>query len=173
MDMLSMFTLEDVFLTAIGLVTISIMRIYYDSHIERKKIKRLCGLIDVHNHIDEDEKEGVLVISNNDKVISADSGVAHIFGVASEDIDIEYLNAIRVKLDSSNKESSFMDVVKNEKHMLSAKILNSGKKLSVSLNLNRVYSPSVSDDSWCVIVIKNLSNTSELHKAADDLMSHI
>jgi len=172
MNILSMFTLEDVFLTAIGLVTISIMRIYYDSHMERKKIKHLCGLIDVHNHIEEDEKEGILVISNNNKVISADSGVAHIFGVPSEDIDIEYLDNIRVKLDD-NSESSFMDVIKEGGHMRSAKILNSGKQLRVSLNLNRVYRPSVSDDSWSVVVIKNLNNASKLHKAADDLMSHI
>ncbi len=174
MDFLSIFTLEDVFLVAIGLVTVSIIRIYYDSYIERKKIKYLCRLIDIHNNIDEDEKEGILVISNNNKVILADSGVGRIFGINKEDIDIEYLNNIRIQLDDSNHtESNLMDIIINKNHLDSARILNSGKNLSVSTSLSKAYAPSIPYDSSCVVVFKNLNSTNKLREAADDLISNI
>jgi len=39
MEFLNLFSLKDVFLAATGLMLVSMLRIYYDSYVDRKKSK--------------------------------------------------------------------------------------------------------------------------------------
>lgn len=165
---LNRFSLEDVFLAAIGLVIVSILRIYYDSYIERKKIKHLCSLINVHNNIDEDKKEGLLVMTSNYSVISANAQVAFMFGVNIENIDTKYLKSLKIKLDSSDEELNFIDAISSMNYIQSANV--SKTKSIISISVNKIYPKIAADGYWYVLTMRDLSNVNELYRTVKDLM---
>ncbi len=169
MNFLDLFSLKDVFIAASGLMVVSIARIYYDSYVEKKKIKNFGASLGIYNSLIEDNKEGLLIVSEHDKIISINKEAAHILHTTTESIDRDYLEKVRVVNTYNSTDESLLEIIHAKDYIANASIDNFNH-LPISISINKVNISPQSYNYWYVVIIRDMSSINNLRNDAKVLL---
>ena len=167
MGFLEQFTLYDVFLVAVGLVTASIVRIFYDSYKERKRLEELDELVSVYNESMNAYEEGVMIISDQDEIIFSNKEGRRIMKADSDTLTVDYLkSAVKIRLQDSTKESHFLSTVEEEKNISSAQIIIDNHSLPIAVHSNTfsITSNNERNGLWRIIIMQDITGKIKLQE---------
>ncbi len=167
MNFLEQFTLYDVFLVALGLIIASIVRIFYDSYQERKRLNELDELVTIYNESMNAHDEGVLIISDKNEIVFSNIEVCRILNVERNALDYSYLNnMVRITFPNSVKEKSFLSSIEEKKIITHAQIIIGSITLPVSVHSNTFYmrSENRKDGLWRIITIQDITRKIKLQE---------
>ena len=170
MGFLDLFSLTDVAIVFTGLVIVSIIRIYYDSHVNRQKAERFGSSLGIYNSLLDGTKEGLLIIAEGEVVFS-NTEAADILNVKPQQMEKEYLSTLNVGDEYSKKEENFLDAIQHKEYMPSAYITDGSKAISLSISVNKVKPYSHNEKTWYVIILQNMQNVNELREGAESLLA--
>lgn len=171
MDFLDIFSLSDVFIAATGLMFVSILRIYYDSYVEKKKVKRFGSSLELYNTTVEHTEEGLLIISSNDQVIFVNAEAEKILNTNTHRLDVGYLNEITIENHDTNAKESFLEMVHTKNHIVHADIITNAHKLPIIATINKVNVSSHSNDYWYIVILRDMTLMNDLREKAQNLLS--
>ncbi len=157
MDLLNKFTLYDIFLVATGLVLASLIRIFYDSYKEKRRLKKLGQVIKVYNESMDVYEEGVLIIADDNEVIFVNKEASRIFAAKNRKINTEYLSSVRVRLGNSLDDDSFLDIIKKRKNIPHGYVISGNSIVPVSINTNKFHMHFNCNDSWRIVILQDIA----------------
>ena len=171
MEFLDIFSLTDVFIAASGLMFVSILRIYYDSYVEKKKVKRFGSSLELYNTTVEHTEEGLLIISSNDQVIFVNAEAERILNTTQNRLDVNYLNEITIENHDTDQSESFLNMLHNKNHIVHADIITNAHKLPILATINKVNVSSHSNDYWYIVILRDMTLMNDLREKAQNLLS--
>jgi sensor histidine kinase regulating citrate/malate metabolism len=166
MEFLDIFSLTDVFIAATGLMFVSILRIYYDSYVEKKKVKRFGNSLELYNITVEDGKEGLLIISNSNEIIFVNTEAAKILNTDKTSLDVNYLNSIGIEYYDTHTNENFMEMVYTKKHIVNAHVVINSYKLAITATVNKVNLTSYENDYCYVVILHDMTLMNDLREKA-------
>ena len=165
MHFLQQFSLYDVFLVSLGLVIASLVRIYYDSRQERKKLEELDNKVRVYNQSIDAYEEGILILTHDDEVLFVNKEFADFFGVGEDEISKKFLEESQLTfINNPSKHVNFLDAVDRRKYISDVRISKLRHVAPVKISSNLFRGDNDSDTFWRVIVISDLSEYYRLQK---------
>lgn len=170
MEFLDLFSLTDVAIVFTGLVIVSIIRIYYDSHVNKQKAERFGSSLGIYNSLLEDTKEGLLIISE-DEVIFSNTEAADILCVKPQQVDKDFLSTLKVGDSYSSEENNFLDSIMYKEYLPNAYITNGTNTTSLSISVNKIKPYSHNENIWYVIILQNMKNVNDLREGAESLLA--
>ena len=172
MAYLDLFTLGDVFITGTGVVVVSLMRIYYDSYMEKKKLKQFSKSLTVYNSVIEESQDGLLILSDNHEIIYSNNEAVKILHIDKQNLNSSYLNTIDIKSENDEQSQSLLKTIYSKSHIPHADMtLKGSEKRPVSLSINKVNASEENDYHWYVVTLHDLTSISELREASKDLLA--
>ena len=173
MGFLSRFSLYDVFLVATGLVLASLIRIYYDSHKEKIRLRRLDRMIKIYNDSMDIYEEGVLVLSNKDDVIFANKEALRIFAAKHTELTTEYLKKkVDIRLKNSLDIDDFFNIVHTRRNIPHVNVLIGNVSTPISMNINTFPIKFGQNDSWRIIILQDIANKLRVQERIDSISSY-
>ena len=170
---MNQFTLYDVFLVGVGLVLASLVRIFYDSYKEKKRLRKLGRMVKVYNDSMDIYEEGVLIISGKKEVIFANKEAARIFGRKKGSVTMEYLKEkVSIRLGGSFEEDEFIDIIQKRRNIPHAYILVGNASVPVSINTNKFHMQFSHNNSWRIIILQDIANKLKLQERIDSISSY-
>jgi len=169
-DFLNLFSLTDVAIVFTGLVIVSIIRIYYDSYVNKQKAKRFGSSLGIYNSLLDDTREGLFILAD-DKVIFSNIEAADILHVKQHQIDKAYLSTLQVKDDYSSTRNDLFNIIQTKEYIPNATILNDTDNISVSISVNKVKPYSHTDTVWYIVILQNMTHVHALREGAESLLA--
>ncbi len=170
MEFLDLFTLKDVFIAGTGLIIASIIRIYYDSHVETKKVKRFGSSLGIYNSTIETNKSGLIVLSSSNEVIFVNTEASNVLGANIEQLRNGHLDSLSIENEESKKSESFLNTIHSSNHIPYAQLINKSKKVSIEVSINKVHTSIQEQDYLYVINISDNSSINQLQDEARELL---
>jgi len=170
MEFLDLFTLKDVFIAGTGLIIASIIRIYYDSHVETKKVKRFGSSLGIYNSAIETNKSGLIVLSSSDEVIFVNTEAVNVLGANIEQLRNGHLDSLLIENEESKKSDSFLNTIHSLNHLPYAQLINKSQKVPVDVSINKINTSVQSKDFLYVINISDNSSINQLQDEARELL---
>jgi EAL domain-containing protein (putative c-di-GMP-specific phosphodiesterase class I)/GGDEF domain-containing protein len=167
MGFLEQFTLYDVFLVAVGLVTASIVRIFYDSYKERKRLEELDELVNVYNESMNAYEEGIIIISDQNEIIFSNKEGRRMMKADSDTLTVDYLkSAVKIRLQGSTKEHHFLSTIEERKNISSAQIIINNHSLPIAVHSNtfQIPSDSAKQGLWRIIIMQDFTGKIKLQE---------
>ena len=167
MEFLSRFTLYDVFLVALGLVIASIIRIFYDSYKERKRLEELDALVSVYNESMDTYNEGVIIISDNHEIIFSNKEIRRILRIGEDELNVEYLREkVFFLVQNNTRKVHFFDGLKEHDALPNAEIIIGAHNLAIAANSHIFETKSVTKNPmlWRIITLRDISGQVRLQK---------
>ena len=167
MEFLSRFTLYDVFLVAIGLMTASIIRIFYDSYKERKRLEELDALVSVYNESMDAYSEGVMIISDSQEILFVNKEIQRILRKGKDELDMAYLEEkVLFRTQNSIKEVPFFDGLKEHAFMPNTEIVIGAYSLAVAASSHIFETKGATAKSvlWRIVTLRDISGQIKLQK---------
>ncbi len=167
MGFLSRFTLYDVFLVALGLVIASIIRIFYDSYKERKRLEELDALVSVYNESMDTYNEGVIIISDNHEIIFSNKEIRRILRIGEDELNVEYLREkVFFLVQNNTRKVHFFDGLKEHDALPNAEIIIGAHNLAIAANSHIFETKSVTKNPmlWRIITLRDISGQVRLQK---------
>jgi len=165
MDFLKQFTLYDVFLVAIGLITASIVRIFYDSYKERKRLEELDTLVAAYNESMNTYSEGIMIISNNHEILFSNKETHRILGKDRDALTVDFLNKnVRLHRVNSARGEPLLDALKGNTTIPNAWI-SIGKNtlpVAVSSHTFEVESTIAKNTLWRIVTLQDIAAKAKL-----------
>ncbi|MFC2073274.1 PAS domain-containing protein [Campylobacterota bacterium] len=171
MEFLDIFSLTDVFIAATGLMFVSILRIYYDSYIEKKKVKRFGNSLELYNSTVEHAEEGLLIISHSNEIIFVNTEATNILNTNKKNLDLNYLNSIRIENDDTHINENFMEMIHTKNHIVHAHVVINSHKLPIMATINKVNLYSHENNYCYVVIIRDMTLMNNLREKAESLLS--
>ena len=171
MEFLSRFTLYDVFLVAIGLMTACIIRIFYDSHKKRKILEELDALVSVYNESMNAYSEGVMIISDSQEVLFANKEIRRILRITKDELSMEHLREkVLLRTQNSIKEVKFFDALKENDALPNVEIMIGTYTLAVAASSHIFETKSATEKSilWRIITLRDISGQIKLQKKKEN-----
>ncbi len=173
MEFLDLFSLKDVFIAATGLMFVSILRIYYDSFIEKKKVARFGNSLGIYNSLIEDSKEGLLIVSDNEKVIFVNTEAANILNTNIGKLNSTYLDSIRIEGEYTNKNESLLEIIHTKNYISNAYLTDNSHTLPISISINKVNISPQSHNYWYIVVLRDMTSINDLREGARGLLESV
>jgi len=170
MEFLDLFTLKDVFLAGTGLVIVSMMRIYYDSYVETKKVKCFGHSLDIYNSSIETSRLGLLVLSDTHEVVFANTEAKNILDADISMLHNGYLNLLSIENEEDGKSISLSEAIRMETHMPYAQLINKSEKLPVAVSIDKVNTSPQGQDYLYIVNISDTSPVNQLQEEARRLL---
>jgi GGDEF domain-containing protein len=167
MGFLEQFTLYDVFLVAIGLVTASIVRIFYDSYKERKRLEELDELVSVYNESMNAYEEGIIIISDQNEIIFSNKEGQRILQADNDRLTVEYLRSmVKIRLQDETKEYPFLSIVEEKNNISTAHIIIDNYSLPIAVHGNafHITSDNAKSGLWRIIIIQDITGKIKLRE---------
>jgi len=171
MEFLNIFTLKDVFIAGTGLVLVSMLRIYYDSYVERKKMKNFSQSLTIYNSLVEESRDGLLIISEDNNVIFANDEVANILNTPVGNFDSKDLYAIDIANEENGTTRSLLETIQSESYMENAYLVNGLNSLPISMSVNKVSVSSDAQNYWYIGILRDMTNINDLREGTRELLA--
>lgn len=171
MEFLSLFSLKDVFFAGTGLVLVSMLRIYYDSYVDRKKVKHFSTSLSMYNSLFEESRDGLLILSEHNKIIFVNKEAADILKINIKKPDSKSLFVIDVENEENRKSKSFLDFIHTDGFMANGYLVNNANKLPIYISVNKVNILPEVDEYYCVVHLRDMTNINKLREGTMDLLS--
>ena len=171
MEFLDRFSLEDVVIVFIGLLIVSIFRIYYDSYVSRKKATRFGSSLGIYNNLLSNTKEGLLIIAANDQVIYINTEAQDILNTKTYAVDVDYLNTVTIENTDTHTKENLLDIIHTQSHMPNASIMHNLDPMAISISINTINIPnSHTEDIWYVVILQDMTSILELREGVTSLL---
>jgi len=158
MGFLEQFTLYDVFLVAIGLITASIVRIFYDSYKERKRLEELDELIAVYNESMNTYDEGIIIISDNHEILFSNNEAHRILRKDQDNLTVAFLNEeVTLRMQNSVKEEGLLTALGENATLPNAWIAIGQYTVSVAVSSHtfQVESGTAKNVLWRIVTLQD------------------
>jgi hypothetical protein len=117
MEFLELFTLKDVFIVASGLMVTSIIRIYYASYLEKKKIHNFANSLTIYNTLHETTKIGLLILSSEGDVLFINQETSNLFNSPINTIDHHFLNELLIYDEYNHTKDTFAQKIQQAQNL--------------------------------------------------------
>ncbi len=165
MQFLQQITPYQIFIGGIVLFLGVILRIYYVSRQERKRLQELSSKVKVYNHSIEAYEEGVLILTNDNEVLFANKEFADYFGVGEKEITKSFLKTLKISsITDPYKKISFLDGIDRRKNISDAQVTNMPNPVPVKISSNIFRESDDKDTFWRVVVMHDLTEHYRLQK---------
>ena len=173
MEFLDIFSLKDVFIAAAGLMLVSMLRIYYDSYVEKKKVRNFGNSLGIYNSLIDDSEEGLLIVSDDNEIVFVNREAAEMLNTNKEKIDSSYFESIRIENEDNGTNESLLEAIQASKHIANAYLLNDSSKLPISVSINKVYTSSQAYNYWNVVILRDMTSINELREGVRGLLEAV
>ena len=170
MDFLDRFSLEDVAIVFIGLLIVSIFRIYYDSYVSRKKATRFGSSLGIYNNLLSDTKEGLLIVAANNEVIYINTEAADILNTKTYGVDADYLSTVTIENSDTHSKENILDIMRTQNHIPNASIMHLLDPMAISISINTINPYSHTNDTWYIVILQNMTSINELREGVKSLL---
>lgn len=166
MNYLDNFTLEDVATVFIGLLLVSIVRIWYESYVNKKKATQFGSSLSLYNSLLEDTKEGLLIMTDTDNIIYVNNEAADVLHTQKNRIDKEFLSTFSIEDVNKSAEDNLLNIIHTQTHLSSAHT----KSSPISISINKILPHENANRTWYVVILQNITHIEELRDGAKDLL---
>ena len=170
MEFLDRFSLEDVAIVFIGLVIVSIIRIWYDGYENRKKASRFGSSLGIYNTLLDDSKEGLFILTDDGEIVFSNIETADILNVKSYQIDKTYLETLIIGDKNSDEKQNLLDVIYTKSYLPHAYIDNDKDAKSLSISVNKIHPNVHMTQQWYVVILQDMTQINELREGAQTLL---
>ena len=172
MDFIDIFSISDVFKVALGLMLASIIRLYYASYLEKKKISNFSNSLTIYNTLMEDTQSGLIIITNNDKILFSNTIASDMLNTKGKDIDSTYLENIYISDVYSNKKEKFIQGIHAQHHMTNVCLETDDYKLPISIEINKtnMNSDSYNHEFLYIIIMHDMTKMNALKEDVTHLL---
>lgn len=167
MEFLDRFSLEDVVIVFIGLLIVSIFRIYYDSYVSRKKASRFGSSLSIYNNLLSNTKEGLLIIGSDDQVIYINTEAADILNTKEYGVDANFLSTVTIENTDTHTKESLLDIIHTQSHIPNASIMHILDPMPISISINTI---THNFDKWNVVILQDMTSVQELREGVTSLL---
>ena len=168
MQFLNSFTLNDVFLVAIGVVTATLFRILYDLYQDQKKIKELDEMVNVYGESMNAYQEGILILSSDDEIRYANSEAKRILGSKDQALTTEMIRRdILLKYPGEDRTITLHDVIEQKNNIAHINVLSGSHNIPVSISLNRFNQSLDGNIVWTIVVLQDITEKLKLKEKAE------
>ena len=171
MEFLDRFSLEDVVIVFIGLLLVSIVRIWYDSYVTNKKANQFGNSLGIYNSLLDDTREGLLIVSDDNYVIYSNNEAANILNARGNEIGAAYLSTVIIENSDRTRKDKLLDIMQTHTHIPNAYIMHLSDSMPISISINKIKPYSHANDIWYVIILQNMTNMNELRDGAENLLA--
>ena len=171
MEFLDKFSLEDVVIVFIGLLLVSIVRIWYDSYVNKKKANQFGNSLGIYNSLLDDKKEGLLIVSDDNYVIYNNNEASDILNARDHEMGAAYLSTVIIENSDRTSKDKLLDIIQTHTHIPNAHIMHLSDSMPISISINKIKPYSHANDVWYVIVLQNMTNMNELRDGAENLLA--
>ncbi len=171
MNFLDKFSLEDVAIVFIGLIIVSIIRIWFDSYVNRKKAKQFGSSLGIYNSLLDDTKEGLFIISNDNHVVYSNNEAADILNTKMHKMEADFLSTILIENSERTGQKNLIDIIKTESYVPNAYIMHIGDFMPISISVNKIQPYTQSEDTWYIVILQNMTSINELRDGARNLLN--
>ena len=167
MTFLDLLTLRDVFIAGTGLVIASLIRIYYDAYMEKRKLKRFTQSLTVYNCLIEENKDGIMIITDDNEIIYANEEMLHQLHTERKHLSASYLE--KITLTYENTRQTLLQTIHNRTHIPQANLaLSNTQNPAISLSINKM--PTDGRIHWNIVVLRDMESMCELRDRTIDLL---
>ena len=170
MNFLDKFSLEDVAIVFIGLVIVSIVRIWFDSHVNRKKAKQFSSSLGIYNNLLDSSKEGLLIIADDNNVIYTNPEAANILNTEVNGLEADYLSTVKIENSDNQTKENLLSIIHSQTHIPNAQLMHLSDSMAISISINKIKPYTESDDIWYIVIIQNMTSINELRDGARNLL---
>ena len=164
-QILQKFSLMDIFLTGLVLIIAILLRAYYNSRKDRKRIEELDNKVNIYNKSIDAYEEGVLILSQDNEVLFANKEFGEFIGAEDHKITKDFLSRIKLAyINNPTREITFLDAVDRRKHISDVKVAGMIDAAPLKISSNLLRRDDNSDTYWRVIVVNDLSEYYRLQK---------
>ena len=171
MNFLDQFSLTDVTIVFIGLVIVSIVRIWYDAHVNRKKAAQFGNSLGIYNTLLDDTKEGLFILSDKGQLISSNIEATDILDIKAHHLDEDYLGTLIIEDDDNQIQENLLHVIHTKTYIPNAHIVNNPDAKAISISINKVNSFELTNQTWYVVILQDLTQLTELKDGARNLLA--
>ena len=171
MEFLDRFSLEDVTIVFIGLVIVSIIRIWFEAHMNKKKATRFGSSLGIYNNLLDDTKEGLFILSDEGEIIFTNSEATHILNTRANRMNKEYLETLEIGDNHSSKKENLLDVIYNKTYLPNAYIVDDQDEKAISISINTLHPNKYMGQTWYIVIIQDMTQISELRDGAQTLLA--
>jgi len=119
----------------------------------------------------EDSRDGLLILSEHNKIIFVNKEAADILKINIERFDSKCLYAIDIENEDSEKSKSFLEFIHTDGFIANGYLVNNVNKLPIYISVNKVNIFPKVDDYYYVVNLRNMTNLNELREGTMDLLS--
>ena len=171
MDFLDKFSLEDVVIVFIGLLLVSIVRIWYDLYVNKKKADQFGNSLGIYNTLLDDTREGLLIVSDDNYVIYSNNEATNILNARGHEMGTAYLSTVLIENSDRTRKDKLLDIIQTHTHIPNAYIMHLSDSMPISISINKIKPYSHANDVWYVIVLQDMTNMNELRDGAENLLA--
>jgi EAL domain-containing protein (putative c-di-GMP-specific phosphodiesterase class I)/GGDEF domain-containing protein len=173
MQILQAFSPYNIFLAALFLFLGVILRIYYVSNKEKKKLQELNNKVKVYNKSIDAYEEGVLILSKNNDILFVNQEFGDYFKIDEKQITKKFLQSLTVtSIATPSREIGFLDAVDRRKHIYDVQISDMPEPIPIKISSNLFRGSEEDDTYWRVIVMHDMSEHYRLQKQMQRTQSY-
>lgn len=171
MEFLNIFSLQDVAIVLTGLIIVSIIRIYYDSYVNKQKAKRFGSSLGIYNSLIDETKEGMIIL-DQDKVIFSNLEAADILHVRQHEIETDYLSTLKIREEFDDQQGDFLTLINDKEYIPNAYLEDETRSIPLSISVNHITPYSHNDGTqWRIVILQDRTHINELRQGAESLLA--
>jgi len=171
MEFLNKFSLEDVAIVFIGLVIVSIIRIWFEAYVNRKKATRFGSSLSIYNNLLDDTKEGLFIISDDAQIIFSNIESRNILNLKEHSMDSSYLETIIIEDTSYSKNENLLNLIYTKTYIPNAFMVDKENKKSISISINTFKPNKYLSQTWYIVILQDMTQISKLRDGAQTLLA--
>jgi len=171
MEFLDRFSLEDVAIVFIGLVIVSIIRIWFEAHVNRKKATRFGSSLGIYNNLLDDTKEGLFILSDEGEIIFVNNEATDILNTRGHSLDKAYLETIEIGDKNNAHKENLLHIIHTKTYLPSAYIMDAQHEKAISISINTLQPNKYTSQKWYIVIIQDMTQINELRDGAQTLLA--
>ena len=171
MEFLDRFSLEDVAIVFIGLIIVSIVRIWFEAYVNRKKATRFGSSLGIYNNLLDDAKEGLFILSDAGQIVFSNIESTHILNMKTNTMNKDYLETLMIGDSHSSEQQNLLDIIYNKTYLPNAYIVDDLNRKAISISINTLKPNKYMAQVWYIVILQDMTQMSELRDGAETLLA--
>jgi len=171
MEFLDRFSLEDVAIVFIGLVIVSIIRIWFEAHTNKKNATRFGSSLGIYNNLLDETREGLFIITDDKEIIFSNNESRNILNIKAHSIEKESLETLIIGDEHSAGQENLLNIIYTKTYLPSAYIMDAQDKKAISISINKLQPNKYTAQTWYIVIIQDMTQISELRDGAQTLLA--
>jgi len=171
MEFLDRFSLEDVAIVFIGLVIVSIIRIWFEAYTNKKKATRFGSSLGIYNNLLDEKREGLFILTNDKQIIFSNNESRNILNIKAYTIDTKSLETLMIGDEHSAGQQNLLNIIYTKSYLPNAYIVDDQNTKAISISINKMQPNKYTDQVWYIVILQDMTQMSELRDGAETLLA--